>query len=211
MILLLGGCLHPPHELAGATCDRDEDCGPELVCARGVCARPSGDAGDDSGPAPDAGAPQVLPNGSFEEGLTGWTAVGSAALSTVEGGRGGMRSARVEGPDGGTSSFQGISTVPVKPVEPDTLYCASVWIQRGTISEYFRLTLRRYDASSAWEDVSGDVLVPPDDAWVELRGQLSTTAPYHESVTLRVHAPFEAGRWFHVDDARLWPADGGCH
>lgn len=162
----------------------------------------------------DASVPeQLLSNGSFEQGLVDWAPLNESVLQRVDAGRSDDSAMRVTAPVPVSGSYLGALTVnsAISPVVSAETYCVEAWVQRGTAPEYFRLWLRRIGTDSRFQDVEGEVRLPPDDEWMRLSGTITATPPYDHALHLRLHTPMAQDISYRVDDVRVWTAvDGGC-
>ena len=192
-------CLPERHEVVGGACDRLHPCPDDLECVANVCTE-----------APDGGLPDVLENGGFELGLTGWQAnTDATVLSLVqEPVRRGSSAGRVGAGPPDSSRIGVVWTAPI-PVDAGQTWCVEAFVQRGTIRGEIGLVSRAYSEGGDWVDAPpqfGSSTLPPDDGWHPLRRELTVAAPHDHRINFRLSADFEADAGFHLDDARAWPA-----
>ena len=222
--LLSASCLPTPADILGKACDPDHlGCGPQLVCRAGVCASPDGGTDPDGGPTPFE---NLLSNGGFDavpNGLLGWGPASSGGVFELSTSvyRSASPSVRVYANPGSADPY--ISLVldrtalpsPASSGNSGKTYCAESWVREGAFSVRVTMYLRRFNRSGSPED-SADVpeshLFTSDAGlWTPLRASLTATAPYDQSMIVRIYSPRVAGGDFYVDDVRVWISpDGGC-
>lgn len=223
----LAACFPAAHELVGRACDEAHPCPNALLCVAGTCrasaATPEADAGDGGGwdaatPPSDAGADgggeNLLPNGGFEAGLSGWAPSSTESSLELTTGpvRSGASAAHVFTPQS-TGSRVGIALDKsvLTNVPANATYCIESWVSRGTVRSNITLIARRYASSSSFEDFTGTVLTLPDDGWHRFKGKVVAVAPYTWAVNFRFSVDHVPDAGYFVDDARVWvDADGGC-
>ena len=199
--LAVAGCLRAPHTLEGATCDLDPDCGPALRCVGGRCSA-------DPELLPDGGAaPNLIPNGGFEAGVTGWDPGSShSLLEPSTRARTGQGAARVFEGASGSGSFLSVTlqrTAITSPLQAGR-YCAEIYVARGSERDRFEMTMRQYQTPDVWKDTVAAPVLPANDEWTRIVGSIDVVEPYTRYINLRVHSVPAPNAEYFLDDARLW-------
>jgi hypothetical protein len=167
-----------------------------------------GGGGADGGVCSEAA--NLLVNGSFECGTSGWSAIGGVLSAEAGNAKTGSSSARLEAPSGGAAASLWYDADAV--LNPGTkTYCTRAWM-RGT-AQNGRITVRKV-ASGAGEDENFSSPVGPDWTLVppQSYGPLKVTGAGELKFLLRVWIPNPSpGDVLIVDDVQLWESpDGTC-
>lgn len=144
----------------------------------------------------------LIPNPSFEGGLTGWA--GTRATASVDSSkrRSGTSSAKLTVTDPVGPEYLG-PTVGI-PVTPGVVYTASFYVMRDATATNVQVDLTFYDAAGAGiSTTSGAAVAVSNTTWSRISG--TATAPAGAATVLVKPVVFDlaAGRVFWVDDALL--------
>jgi endo-1,4-beta-xylanase len=138
---------------------------------------------------------ELLPNGSFENGLTGWVGSG-APLSIVTGGR---QSASAAAVSARTETYHGILGAIVSPSASKT-YLASVWATASAGQQLvFTAKITCEDGTESYVRIAS---ATANGDWVRLRGEFQTPACALRSVEAFAEGP-APGFDLVVDDASV--------
>jgi hypothetical protein len=114
----------------------------------------------------------LVPNGSFEEGATGWR-LGAGQTLDATMAHTGKASARLEvpGPEPAKSNLE-----VVVPVKPNTTYVAELWVRRHGVGVCGAYVSERDDANKLTGPVTqmGVSIPKQDDVWLPLKWKLTT-------------------------------------
>ncbi len=209
----LAACLPIPHALEGRACDDAHPCPGGLFCVAQVCRGEPGGGTDDGGP--DAGSPaNLVLNGGFEAGLSGWEPNSPATniAEETQQVRSGTRAARVwRNPNDNTYYMGIVSSRELILGKPGMTYCATGWVKKQSLTGKITLVLRQIQNGTVLED-SGDLpdssIAPVDEAWHRVRARLVFDAP-HTYLTVRLRADTANGTEYYVDDVSVWEDPSG--
>jgi hypothetical protein len=153
------------------------------------------------GEEPDAGDPGGCPgnlvdNGSFEAGTSGWASVGATAQK-VAGGQAGESAAEVCAEDGSGLDYYSFDDQPATIPEPRTgqTYQLTAWVRAGGNGalQTVEVVVREWDETGPHPSQTA---VSPDGEWQEVSSEL----------TVQAGEPTEVDVYFAGSD----PAPGNC-
>lgn len=194
-MFLAVGCLPSEHALVGGRCDASHLCGGTLTCFDGVCL------------AEAPGRVNLLTNGDFEQGASGWDALGASLAEGVTGGRSSSHALWVHGDSTRPSSSSPLGVKQdLAPPSPETTYCATAQLQS---TAPVSLLFKRYSFDGGYDNIERQAL--PSGGWTQVTVTARNQPPYYEAFYLRLSRPYAPDAGFLVDDVSAWiSTDGGC-